>query len=71
MPTGTLTTLHSFSGAFSGNDGQNPVTPPVLGDDGYLYGTALNYGYKISTSGDFIVFTSSIPYGLGWTKRLQ
>lgn len=57
-PGGVLTTLHSFNG----NDGSIPLAPPVVGDDGFLYGTALNYGYKISTTGAFTLLTSSIPY---------
>jgi len=57
-PTGVLTTLHSFNG----KDGFSPASPPVLGDDGYLYGTAVNFGYKVSTSGKFSVLTDLIPY---------
>jgi large repetitive protein len=59
-PQGALTNppLHSFTGA----DGCNPVAPPTVGDDGYLYGAAANFGYKINAARDFHVLTSSLPY---------
>ena len=40
--TGTLTTLHSFSG--SPNDGANPVAALVQGSDGNFYGTTAEGG---------------------------
>lgn len=72
IPSGQVTTLHEFNGLSGDNaDGANPIAPPVLGDDGYLYGTATNFGYKISISDgcsaqiapicDFHTLTSSIP----------
>lgn len=64
-PGGAVTTLHSFSGNDAKGDGFSPVTPPVVGDDGSLYGTATNYGYKIDMNGKFTRLTSSIPYFSG------
>ena len=58
--TGTLTTLHAFTG---GTDGANPVANLILGSDGYLYGTttaggsaALGAIFRVSTTGG--AFTS-------------
>ncbi len=66
-PSGTLTTLHTFSGT----DGSNPLGPLVQATNGYLYGVTLTGGtgvnhacnllssagcgtiFKISTSGAF------------------
>ena len=36
-PSGAVTTLHHFNRA--AGEGANPVAPPTLGRDGYLYGT--------------------------------
>ncbi len=55
-PSGTLTTLYSFTG---GADGANPMGPLVVGTDGNLYGTTSTDGgtgdggtfFKITTSG--------------------
>ena len=57
-PSGTLTTLYSFTG---GNDGANPMGPLVVGTDGNLYGTTGEYStptgagtfFKITTAGVF------------------
>jgi uncharacterized repeat protein (TIGR03803 family) len=38
--TGTLTTLH----AFTGTDGSQPLAPPILGPDGSFYGVTSNGG---------------------------
>jgi uncharacterized repeat protein (TIGR03803 family) len=57
-PEGVLSTLHSFSGS----DGQNPAAPPVIGDDGNLYGTALDHAYKINPTGAFSVLSDQIPF---------
>ena len=62
-PTGQLKNLHCFDGM----DGQWPASPPIVGDDGYLYGTAFKAGYKISVMGDFQLLTTSIPYAEGAT----
>ena len=55
-PTGTLTTLHTFSGS----DGSDPFAPPIQATDGSLYGTAVQGGagscgtvYKLTLSGTF------------------
>lgn len=58
-PSGTVYTLHKFDNT----DGCYPIAPPVLGDDGYFYGTAANVAYRINAAGDFHVLTSSLPYG--------
>jgi uncharacterized repeat protein (TIGR03803 family) len=54
--TGTLTTLHSFSGT----DGANPLSNLILAADGNFYGTTANGGtnssgtiFKITSSGTF------------------
>ena len=44
-PTGSLTTLHSFSG--SPNDGANPVAGLVQGSDGNFYGTTALGGVHV------------------------
>jgi uncharacterized repeat protein (TIGR03803 family) len=61
-PTGTLTTLHSFT---DGNDGGEPEAPLVQGTDGNFYGTAAigganGYGvvFKITPSGTFTALNS-------------
>lgn len=76
-PSGTLTTLHSFSGA----DGSGPTAKLVEGADQALYGTAASggsggfgTGFKITTAGAFtklVDFTGtsgaapgSVPHGL-------
>jgi uncharacterized repeat protein (TIGR03803 family) len=63
-PSGTLITLHSFTG---GTDGGYPYAQPVEGNDGNFYGTTASGGnlnlndgdgcgtvYKVSPSGEFI-----------------
>jgi len=63
-PSGAVSTLHSFIGTDPSNpasDGCNPVAPPVIGDDGYLYGTASNHAYRISTSGNFGTLPNTLP----------
>jgi len=54
--TGTLTTLHSFSG----DDGSNPYAPLVAGTDGYLYGTTAGGG---TTDGGTVFKISQEPGG--------
>jgi len=57
-PSGTYTTLYSFTG---GSDGAAPYAPPVEGNDGNFYGTTTQEGtcgacgtiYKITPSGKF------------------
>ncbi len=56
-PTGSLTTLHSFTG---GTDGSSPFAGLVLATDGNLYGTTSGSGdespgtvFRITTSGTF------------------
>ena len=57
-PSGTYTTLYSFTG---GSDGAAPYAPPVEGNDGNFYGTTTQEGtcgacgtiYKITPSGTF------------------
>jgi uncharacterized repeat protein (TIGR03803 family) len=54
-PKGVLTTLYSFSG---GNDGKQPLAPPIEGTDGNFYGTTyiggidnLGTAYKMTPKG--------------------
>jgi uncharacterized repeat protein (TIGR03803 family) len=55
-PSGSLTVLHSFTGA---GDGAYPYAPPIQGTDGNFYGTTsaggTGYGivYKLTPSGTF------------------
>jgi uncharacterized repeat protein (TIGR03803 family) len=57
-PSGSYTTLYSFTG---GSDGAAPYAPPVEGNDGNFYGTTTQEGtcgacgtiYKITPSGKF------------------
>jgi uncharacterized repeat protein (TIGR03803 family) len=64
-PSGTFTVLHDFSG----DDGQEPLAPLVLGTDGKLYGTTLTNTagtssiFEISTSGDFTSFLGGSTRG--------
>lgn len=65
--TGSLTTLHSFSG--SPNDGSNPVAGLVQGSDGNFYGTTPSGGQhfqgivcRISQGGGFTVLHSFSGY---------
>jgi uncharacterized repeat protein (TIGR03803 family) len=72
-PAGKLTTLHTFTG---GADGSDPLTPPVLGNDGNFYGNAGGgfeaTGYRVSSTGDYKVLTSSIPGGGDpWAPLIQ
>jgi uncharacterized repeat protein (TIGR03803 family) len=63
-PDRELTILHTFTG---GADGSTPATPPVLGNDGNFYGNAEGgfeaIGYRVSSTGNYKVLTSSIPGG--------
>jgi uncharacterized repeat protein (TIGR03803 family) len=52
-PSGTLTTLYSFSG---GNDGANPMGPLAIGTDGNLYGTT-SMGGGTADAGTFFQIT--------------
>jgi len=61
-PTGTLTTLHAFTGA---SDGGGPVTPLMLGADGNFYGgtqiggaSSLGTLFKMTPSGALTTFYS-------------
>ena len=63
-PAGKFTQLYSFC---TGNcaDGESPLYPPVLGDDGNLYGTTLSGGahfngviYQLTPSGQYTVLHS-------------
>jgi uncharacterized repeat protein (TIGR03803 family) len=72
-PAGKLTTLHTFTG---GADGSDPLTPPILGNDGNFYGNAGGgfeaTGYRVSSTGDYKVLTSSIPGGGDpWAPLMQ
>jgi uncharacterized repeat protein (TIGR03803 family) len=75
-PAGQFTLLYSFC---TGNcaDGGSPLYPPVLGDDGNLYGTTLSGGaylngviYQLTPSGQYTVLhnfcDSSKPCPDGW-----
>ena len=46
LTSGTLTVLHTFTNTNSGGDGANPYYWPILGTDGFLYGTTVNGGTK-------------------------
>ena len=43
IATGTFTKLHDFAGQ-PNSDGANPYYAPILGSDGFLYGTTVNGG---------------------------
>ena len=66
-PSGKLTDLYNFCSKPRCTDGSSPATPPVVGTDGNLYGTAgggiLNQGvvYKWSLSGGYSVLYSFCP----------
>lgn len=54
----TINTIYSFDE----NAGAPPIAPPVVGDDGYLYGTLGTSAYRINTSGgDFHVWPAVLP----------
>ncbi|MGH9432741.1 MAG: choice-of-anchor tandem repeat GloVer-containing protein [Terriglobia bacterium] len=55
-PSGSLTTLYSFTG---GADGSEPSAPPIQGTDGNFYGTSGNAtAYRIAPSGIFTTLAS-------------
>jgi uncharacterized repeat protein (TIGR03803 family) len=66
-PMGKLTDLYNFCSKPRCTDGSSPATPPVVGTDGNLYGTAgggiLNQGvvYKMTLSGEYSVLYSFCP----------
>lgn len=66
-PSGTLTTLHSFTGS---PDGANPVAPLIQGSNGNFYGTTYSGGFSplgtvftISSSGDYSLLCNFSSYG--------
>ena len=66
---GTLITLHAFTG---GSDGMHPVTPLVLGPDGYFYGTTSGGGtngggtiFRITPAGALTTLFSAGGSSLG------
>ena len=62
-PAGVLTVLYDFT---ANADGGYPVSPLMIGADGFFYGTSYpGYAYKISPAGLFTVITK-IP-GTTWT----
>jgi uncharacterized repeat protein (TIGR03803 family) len=71
--SGRFTTLYSFSNTV---DGANPTAAPVLGQDGYLYGTTSGWGaqipgtiYKLAPSGvltTLYTFTGELDGGTPW-----
>ncbi len=61
-PAGQYTDLYSFCPQTSCSDGGSPLYPPVLGDDGNLYGTTLSGGaysdgviYQLTPAGQYTV----------------
>ncbi len=50
---GVLTTLHNFTG---GSNGANPMSAPIQGTDGNLYGTSSGTVFKLSAGGEFTTF---------------
>lgn len=66
-PSGKLTDLYNFCSKPRCTDGSSPITPPVVGTDGNLYGTAgggiLNQGvvYKMTLSGEYSIVYSFCP----------
>ena len=56
--SGTLKSLHSFSGA---GDGQNPSAGLTLGSDGALYGVTYGTIFKITASGTFTKLSDVAP----------
>jgi len=83
-PSGTMTTLHTFSALGTGGvnaDGANPTAPLLQYSDGNFYGTAYNGGangwgtvFKITPTGAFTTLFSFnpfvYPYGGGPTAGL-
>src|SRR5713226_1085742 len=57
-PSGTFTSLHSFSGA---GEGQNPSAGLTLGSDGALYGVTYGTIFKITASGTFTKLSDVAP----------
>ena len=61
-PAGQYTELYQFCSQINCADGSTPLYPPVLGDDGNLYGTTLSGGansggviYQLTPSGEYSV----------------
>lgn len=61
-----VTTLYSFDGSA----GYRPIAPPIVGEDGYLYGTIGSSAYRISITGDFHLLPAVLPPGESYSPLL-
>ncbi len=67
-------TLHSFGQEFAGFDGSGPGGPPIIGPDGFLYGTAYNGGpsgqgivYRIAPVHTHLLWDNSDGRAIVWS----